>query len=78
MHKRNVLDILGKNMHDIRFAKNMTLQEVAEKTKIDIKTLKKFEAGEYSGLKIPQYIKIATALGVSYESMTKGIEFTED
>jgi len=76
--ERNILEILGKNMHDIRFEKNMSLQELAEKLSIDIETLRKFEAGEYSGISIHYYIKIANALNVSYECFTKGIEFVED
>ncbi|GEM_PF-4236975 len=78
MNTRNILEILGKNMHDIRFKKNMSLQELAKKAHIGIRKLRKFEAGEYSGLKISDYIKIAESLGVSYEEIIKGIQFIED
>ena len=78
MNERNVLEILGKNLHDIRFEKNISLQELAEKADIDIETLRKFEAGEYSGINISQHIEIANALGVKYEEITKGIQFVED
>ena len=77
MNEDYVFEILGKNMHDIRFKKNISLQELAKKTKISIVKLRKFEAGEYSGLGIPDYIKIANSLNVCYEEITKGIQFTE-
>jgi len=78
MNERNVLEILGKNMHEIRYKKNISLQELAEKINIDVEILRKFEAGECSGLNISQYIKIAEILGVNYKKLTKGIKFVED
>ena len=78
MNERNVLEILGKNMHDIRYKKNISLQELAELVNIDIETLRKFEAGEYSGVSISQYKEIANVLKVNFEEITKGIEFVED
>lgn len=78
MNERNILEILGKNMHEIRYKKNISLQELAEKINIDVEILRKFEAGECSGLNISQYIKIAEILGVNYEKLTKGIKFVED
>lgn len=78
MEERNVLEILGKNMHDIRFEKNISMQELAEKVSIDIETLRKFEAGESTGLQVPQYIEIANALGVGFKEITNGIEFVKD
>ena len=78
MNERNVMEILGKNMHDIRFEKNVSLQELAEKTNIDIEILRKFESGEYSEIKIEQYPLIAHVLDVSLQEMTKGIQFIED
>lgn len=78
MNERNILEILGKNMHKIRYKKNISLQELAEKINIDVEILRKFEAGECSGLNISQYIKIAEILDVNYEKLTKGIKFVED
>lgn len=78
MNNRNVLEILGKNSHDIRFKRNISLQELAEKLNVDVETLRKFEAGESSGLTILQYIDIARELGVDYKELTKGIQFIED
>ena len=75
MGEINILEILGKNMHDLRFAKNISIKVLAEKVNIDIETLTKFEAGIYTGLKITQYGNIANCLGVSIKEMTKGIEF---
>ena len=77
MEEINVLEILGKNMHDIRFQKNMSLQELAEKVNMDIETLRKFEAGEYAGATVQQYVKIAKALEVSFQKIIKNIQFTE-
>ena len=45
---------------------------------IDTETLIQIEAGEYAGLGIKEYIKIANSLGISYEEITKGISFVED
>lgn len=42
MNEINVLEILGKNMHDIRFEKNISIQELAQKVNIDIEILKNF------------------------------------
>ena len=74
----DVLEILGKNMHDVRFEKNISLRELAEKINIDIEQLRRFEAGESSGLSIPHYVKIADGLGVKLDKITKGIKFVED
>lgn len=78
MTDRNVLEVLGKNLHDIRFQKNISLRDLSKIVNIDIETLMKFEAGECSGLGIEQYIKIANSLGVSYKEFTKGILFVEN
>ena len=78
MEEINVMEILGKNLHDIRFEKNVSLQELAEKTNIDIEILRKFESGEPSEIKIEQYPQIAQALDVSFHEMIKGIQFTKD
>ena len=78
MDERNVLEVLGKNLHDIRFKKNISLQELSKMTDIDIETLMKFESGESSVLTIEQYIIIADRLGVNYKEITKGISFDQD
>ncbi len=78
MEERNVMEILGKNMHDIRFEKNISLKELAQKTNIDVEILKNFEAGVSSDIKFEQYYLIANALDVSFQEITKGIQFTED
>lgn len=78
MNERNILEILGKNMHDIRYEKNMSLQELAEKTNIDLEKLRKFEAGEGSGLDIRHYPIIADGLDVGIEKLYKNIQFVED
>lgn len=78
MKDKNVLEILGKNMHDIRFKKDISLPELAEKINIDIEKLRKFEAGEGSEINFTQYQSIADGLGVNMEELTKGIIFTED
>ena len=65
-------------MHDLRLEKNMSLQELADKTNIDIERLKNFEAGERSCLNIIQYIEISQSLGVSLEDFSKGIQFLEE
>ena len=77
MEEINVLEILGKNIHNIRFEKNISIQELAQKANIDVEALKKFETGEYSKLKMHQYIEIANALGVDYKEITKGIRFSD-
>ena len=58
--------------------KNISLQELADKANIDIKTIKGLGFGKYYGYGIPQYIKIADALGVSPEEITKGQQFVDD
>ena len=78
MEEINVLEILGKNMHDIRFEKNISLQELAEKVNMDIEILRKFEAGEFAGATVQQYVNIANALGVSFQKIIKSIQFIED
>lgn len=78
MKEINVLEILSKNMHDIRFRKNISLQELAKKVNIDIEILKNFENGEFSSITIKQYVEIANTLGVNLKELTKGIEFTDD
>ena len=77
MNEINILEILGKNMHDIRFEKKISLKDLSEKTHIDIGTLMKFEAGMPSGLWMPDYLKITESLGVAYNKLTKGIDFVE-
>ena len=76
MKERNVLEILGKNMHDIRFDKNISIQELAKKANIDFEALLNFEAG-VAGLNILQHIEIAKALGVEYSELTKDILFDD-
>ena len=71
MNERNILEVLGKNMHDIRYEKNMSLLELAEKTNLDIDKLRKFEAGEYSGLDMRHHSIIADGLGVGMKNSTK-------
>jgi len=77
MKERNVLEILGKNMHDIRFEKNISIHELAEKINIDVETLMRFESAESSVLSIKQYITVAEGLGVNYNELTKGIKFDD-
>ena len=36
MEEINVLEILGKNIHNIRFEKNISIQELAQKANIDV------------------------------------------
>ena len=78
MEDFNIIEILGKNIHNIRFKKNMSLKNLAQKAGISLSILRRFEAGEQSGLTLRHYVQIADALGVSLEEITKGIEFTED
>ena len=78
MNDINVLEVLGKNLHDIRFEKNISLQELSDMVDIDIERLMKFEAGVSAELDITQYLKLANALGVSYEVFTKGIRLEND
>ena len=78
MNEINVLEILGKNMHDIRFEKNISIQELAQKVNIDIEILKNFESGGFSSITLKQYVEIANVLGVNIKELTKGIEFTDD
>lgn len=78
MNDINVLEVLGKNLHDIRFEKNISLQELSDVVGIDIERLMKFEAGISAGLDISQYLKLADTLGVSYKVFTKGIRFVND
>ena len=78
MEEINVMEILGKNLHDIRFKKNISLRKLAQTTNIDIEILKNFEAGEPSEINIEQYSLIAKALDVSFEDITKGIQFLKD
>ena len=77
MKERNVLEILGKNIHDIRFEKNISIHELAEKINIDVETLMRFESAESSVLSIKQYITVAEGLGVNYNELTKGIKFDD-
>ena len=77
MKEINVLEILGKNMHDIRFKKNISIQDLAKKVKIDVEALMKFEAGEPSGLNIEQYAAIAASLGANLDMITNGIHFDD-
>ena len=78
MNERNVLEVLGKNLHDIRFEKNISLQELSDMVDIDIETLMKFEAGVSADLDITKYFMLANALCVSYKDFTKGIHFEND
>ena len=78
MKQMDVIRIIAKNIHDIRLEKNISMQELAEKTDTDINVLKKLGSGECSGLGIPLYIKIAEGLGVSLDEIMRGIEFVED
>ena len=55
--------ILGQNIKQLRESKNMTLNELSQKTKISLNYLKKIESGNAYGVKILTHLaKIASAL----------------
>ena len=73
----NIIKIIAQNIHDIRIKKNISLQELSERTGIDINVIRKLGSGE-PNQGIPTFIKLAEGLGVDYREITKGINFVED
>ena len=78
MQQMNVIKIIAKNIHDIRIRKNISLQELSEKTNISIEEIKKLGSDQSSCIGIPVYIQFADALGVDLEEITIGILLVED
>lgn len=77
MKQMDVIRIIAKNIHDIRLEKNISLEELSERTGIDIETIRKLGSGD-PGNGIVTFLKIAEGLGVDLDEITNGIEFVED
>ena len=77
MCEKNVTEILAENFRNIRQQKNISLKDLSKKLNLDIDMLENFEQGKATTLWLPDHIKIASALGVSYKEFTKGIVFVD-
>lgn len=78
MKNKTIIQIISKNIHDIRISKNISLKELAVKSEIDIEFIKQLGSGTCLELGPIIYSKIANGLGVNLKDITKGIEFVED
>ena len=61
--------LLGKRLTDLRKAKNLTQEELVEKSRVSVRTIQRIEAGEVLPRTYTVKILLA-ALGESYESFT--------
>ncbi|MCM1003119.1 MAG: helix-turn-helix transcriptional regulator [Candidatus Gastranaerophilales bacterium] len=75
MDKRDIqiFKILGQNIKYIRELKEISLEQVSQKTGIRLQYLKRIENGEAYGVTTTQIFVIAEALNVYPHELVKGI-----
>lgn len=65
------------NIHEMRIAKNLTLQELAQKVGTSKQTIQRYETGEISNIPYDKIVKIAAALDTTPQNLM-GWETIED
>lgn len=78
MKEMDVVKIISKNIHDIRIEKNISLQELADKSNLDVETIRQLGHGTCMGLGLEIYSQIAKGLEVGMSEITKGLNFVDD
>ena len=61
----------GRNLRKVRMAKKLTLEIVAERADLNIRTLQRFEAGT-SNVLITTVIRLQRAIGCSWNELMSG------
>lgn len=78
MREINVVKLISKNIHDIRVEKNISLQELAQRSNLDVETIRLLGTGTCRGLGPEIYAKIAKGLDVDLSELMKGLVFVDD
>lgn len=68
---------INTNIHEMRIAKSLTLQELAQKVGTSKQTIQRYETGEISNIPYDKIVKIATALDTTPQNLM-GWETIED
>ena len=68
-HKKKGGELLFEKIHDIRICKNITQEELAEKSGVSRTTIHGLETGKVKNTKTDTLGKIAVALGVSMDDL---------
>lgn len=66
-----LLKIVARNIQEIRTAKNITIEEISEKTKIKERYLKRIEKGLAMRMTLTHLLLIAEALNVDVKILVK-------
>ncbi len=66
-----LLKIVARNIQEIRTAKNITIEEISEKTKIKERYLKRIEQGLAVRMTLTHLLLIAEALNVDVKILVK-------
>ena len=62
------LKAFGKNLKRVRMARKVTLEALAERADLNIRTLQRFEAGE-SNVLITTVVRLRRGLGCSWDEL---------
>ena len=73
MNEEEMLKIFGENVRKQREKENLTLKDVAEKTKIREQYLQKIENGNAAGIRCSHIFIIAHALNIKAYKLCKGL-----
>lgn len=68
---------INTNIHEMRIAKSLTLQELAQMVGTSKQTIQRYETGEISNIPYDKIVKIATALDTTPQNLM-GWETIED
>lgn len=73
MNEEEMLKIFGENVRKQREKENITLEEMAKKTKIKKQYLQKIENGNAAGIRCSHIFIIAHALNIKAYKLCKGL-----
>ena len=74
MNEEEMLKKFGENVRKQREKENLTLNDVAKKTKIREQYLQKIENGKATGIRCSHIIIIAHALNIEAYKLCKGLQ----
>ncbi len=72
--KTNIHKLLGKIIKLCRQEKNLTLQELAYKTKLRREYLKMIEKGKAKGVRLKHIDKICKGLNISFDYLSESLK----
>lgn len=61
--------VFGWNMYQMRKAQGLTQEQLAEKSCVSLDTIKRYESGNYEGIRLDMAYYIAGALGVPLQTL---------